>query len=164
MDKYCFLEILHKKDRDCFVQLMQCNHNAEFTEMCITGTINIQLYFTILRQIKLENSYQFYRRAYWGENNFNSKITPLKSKKFCLIAYFNSAKTSSNIMDNLSYVISETMIQFGYGASQNKFLIDDNCIRAFANGEFHLSNWTNPDYLLQDPYIIYNNNNSKKSI
>lgn len=153
---YCFLKILQEGDRICFVQEMKQKYITEFKEMCVTRTINVKLYFAILRQLKLESNYEFYRRAYWGENAYKKEISSLKSKKFCLIEYFSSASSKTHtFMDNLGFLVSELIIDLGYGNCQNKFLIELNHIRGFERGEFGLSNWTNPEIISHNIIVGY---------
>jgi hypothetical protein len=151
---YCFLKILQGGDRSCFVQMMKNKYMTAFKEMCVTRSINVELYFAILRQINLECHYEFYRRAYWGENAFRKEISPLKCKKFCLIEYFRASSENHTIMDDLAFLVSELIIDLGYGTCRNKFLIEMNHVRGFERGEFRLSNWTNPDYKPQELHII----------
>jgi hypothetical protein len=152
---YCFLKILQEGDRTCFVQEMKHKYMTEFKEMCVTRSINVELYFAILRQINLESSYVFYRRAYRGENAFIKDISPSKSNKFfCLIEYFKGSSRNHTFMDDLALLVSELMIDLGYSAPRNKFLIEMNHVRRFEIGEFSVSKWTNPDYKPQELHSI----------
>jgi hypothetical protein len=57
-------------------------------------------------------------------------------------------------MDDLALLVSELMIDLGYSAPRNKFLIEMNHVRRFEIGEFSVSKWTNPDYKPQELHSI----------
>jgi len=100
--KYCYLRCLLEVDQETFIDKMaellnaNCPH-SDMQELIDSGTMEMRVWKEIMETITLENTYNLYRSAFWGERTdsvFESDVITAYHVLLCQFPAKNKQKAS----------------------------------------------------------------------